>query len=76
MKGAYLGMKPPHQSLPNPVPHGILRDPQKILKSLLSQEIRIALVGFKVRQPPKESRPSTPTINFFGPLHLEPKATR
>ena len=40
MKGAYLSMKPPHQSLPNP--HGIQRDPYKILESLLYQEIRIA----------------------------------
>lgn len=40
MKGAYLGMKLPHQSLPNP--HGIRRDPQKILESLLYQEICIA----------------------------------
>ena len=49
MKSACLGMKSPHQSLPNPLPHGIWRDPQKILEPLLSQEIRIAPVGLRVR---------------------------
>ena len=35
MKGACLSMKLPHQSLLDLVPHGIRRDPQEILESLL-----------------------------------------
>ena len=37
VKGAHLGMKLPHQSLLNLVPHGVRGDPQEIFKSLLSQ---------------------------------------
>ena len=76
MRGAYLSMKPLQQSLPNPVPHGIRRDLEKILESLFSQEIRIALVGPKIRQQPKKGGPSTPTTDLVRPLHLESEAIR
>jgi len=36
VKGAYLGMKPLHQSLPDLVPQGERGNPQEVLKSLLS----------------------------------------
>ena len=69
VKGAYLGMKSPYQSLPDPMPYGVWGDPQEILKSLLFQELCIAPVGPRSKQQPKKSGPSTLTSDLVRPLH-------
>lgn len=74
MKGVCFGMKLPHQSLLNPMPHGVQGDLQKVLEPLLSYEIYIALVGPRIRQQPKKSGPSTSTQDLIRPLHSESEA--
>ena len=44
IKGACLGMKPSHKSLPDPMPHGEQGNPQEVLKSLLSQKRGVSQV--------------------------------
>ena len=50
VKGVCLGMKPSHQSLRNPVPHGELENPQEVLKSLLSQKRSVSQMGLRSEQ--------------------------
>ena len=69
MEGASLNMKPPHQSLPNLVPHGERGNLQEIPKSLLSQKLGVPLMGPKSKHQPEKSGPSTPTTELVNPLH-------
>ena len=55
VKDACLNMKPPHQSLPDPMPHGERGNPQEVLKSLLSQKRSVPRMGPKSEQYPEES---------------------
>lgn len=50
-------MKPPHQSLPDPVPHSEQGNPQEVLKSLLSQKRGVSQMGPRSKQYPEESGP-------------------
>ena len=74
VKGAHLGMKLPHQSLPDPMPRGVRGDLQETLKSLLSQKLGISLVGPNSKQQPKKGKPSTPTPNLVDCLHSKSEA--
>ena len=76
VKGTYLGMKLPHQNLPDLVPHGVRGDPQEILKSLLSQKLGIPLVGPWRKQQSKKGGPSTPTSYLVRSLHSKSEAIR
>ena len=58
VKDAYLNMKPPHQSLPDPVPHGERGNPQEVLKSLLSKKRSVPRMGPRSKQYPEEGGPS------------------
>ena len=57
VKDACLGMKPPHQSLPNLVPHSEQGNPQEVLKSLLSQKRGVSQMGPRSKQYLEESGP-------------------
>ena len=57
VKDACLGMKPSHQSPPDPVPHGEWGNPQEVFKSLLSQKCGVPRIGPRSEQYPAESGP-------------------
>ena len=75
VEGACLGMKPPLQSLRNPVPHGEWGNLQEVLKSLLPEKCNILQLGPRSEQQPKEDRPGAPTTELVAPLHLKSEAT-
>ena len=57
VKDACLDMKPPHQSLPDLVPHGERGNLQEVLKSLLSKKRNVPRMGPRSEQYPEESGP-------------------
>ena len=74
VKGACLGMKPPYQSLPDPVPHGERGNPQEVLISLLSQKCSVSQMGPGNEQYPEENGPGSSTTEPLTPLHLKLEA--
>ena len=74
VKGACLGMKPPLQSLRNPVPHGERGNLQEVLKSLLSKKRGVPQMGPRSKLYPEESGPGALTTEPLAPLHLKSEA--
>ena len=67
VKGVCLGMKMPHQSLPDLVPHGERGNLQEVLKSLFSQNRCVLRVGPRSDQLWEESGPSVLATELLAP---------